>query len=556
MKKLLLILFSIPLILSRGQNLDSLYNEFVKIKGLAHEAGLPQSAQNLEPTKCSFGLISEVKLNYNRFTPKQRAIITNALDRPTTDTSFVTPSGNFRIHYNTTGSYLPQYNVDELAKAADSVYNYEIKILGYKAPPSDGTAGGDERYDIYIGNEGSIYGGTTPEFDPAQYPTGPSFIGINYDFGKGFYTKGINAAKVTVAHEFHHAIQMGNYILRMSDLFYYELTSTSMEKFVFDNINDYYQYLKDYFGNPAKSFSSIDGYDLAIWNIFLADRFDNTAVPENVRAKNIIRRTWELMPHERALPAIAQAIQEAGSSFKIEFNTFGQWTYFTNSRAVPGKYFKDALNYPEITPFIILPFTKPSSSLDVSSEAVSNNFLVFNDGSGDTKNVLVSIISNCDISGALSTIPNQTEFTYALSSQAFSGSRYILDGYYSQVKSASDFMFVESNIFNNAPISGGQIVSEEVNYVFPQPFRYSRNYILNIPATLTGANNGKGELFIYDINMKLVFSDQKSIVATDKIVIQWNGLDSNGKKLGTGVYLYVTKCGDNINKGKFVIYND
>ncbi|PKN83278.1 MAG: hypothetical protein CVU46_17385, partial [Chloroflexi bacterium HGW-Chloroflexi-8] len=31
-----------------------------------------------------------------------------------------------------------------------------------------------------------------------------------------------------------------------------------------------------------------------------------------------------------------------GSSFKEEFNKFGLWTYFTNSRAVPGKYFEEA----------------------------------------------------------------------------------------------------------------------------------------------------------------------------------------------------------------------
>ena len=65
-----------------------------------------------------------------------------------------------------------------------------------------------------------------------------------------FLTKGINAARVTVAHEFHHAIQLGNYSYRDSDLFFYELTSTSMEEFVFNSVNDYYNYLTDYFYFP------------------------------------------------------------------------------------------------------------------------------------------------------------------------------------------------------------------------------------------------------------------------------------------------------------------
>jgi hypothetical protein len=545
MRKLLLILFLVPYIFSKGQNLDSLFNEFVRIKGLSHEAGLPQAVQDKEPEKCSFGIISEVKLNYDKFTLKQKAIIASALQRPTLDTSFVSPSGKFRIHFNKSGNYTPQYDLNELAKAADSSYNYEVNILGYPAPPLDGSDGGDDKYDIYIIDEGGFYGGTTNDRKITD-STWTSFIDIDYAY-KDYYTQGIDAARVTLAHELNHAIQMGNYIYRPSDTFYYEITSTSMEEFVYDGINDYYQYLDTYFRNPARSFSSIVGYDTAIWNIFLADRFDTISVAESVRGKNIIRRIWELMPHQRALQAIAQAIQEAGSSFKVEFNTFGQWTYFTKNRAVSGKYFKDAANYPQITPFMTLPFTKPTTSLNVNSEAVSNTFLFFYEDTGDT---LVSIISNCDISGALSLSHPRTDFTYILSSEVFNGSRKIRDGYYTEVKSASDFMFVESNIFNSIPING--VIISELDYVFPQPFRYSQNQILNIPAS----GSGKGELFIYDISMKLVYSGQLTIDGTDKIVMRWNGFGSNGKKLGTGVYIYVTKCGDTVNKGKFVIYND
>jgi hypothetical protein len=39
-------------------------------------------------------------------------------------------------------------------------------------------------------------------------------------------------------------------------------------------------------------------------------------------------------------------------------------------------------------------------------------------------------------------------------------------------------------------------------------------------------------------------------------VAQWNPQYNAGGKLATGVYIYVLKNGDEIKKGKFVIYND
>ena len=54
---------------------------------------------------------------------------------------------------------------------------------------------------------------------------------IDNDF-TSYFSSGINGARVTVAHEFHHSIQGGNYIFRPEDTFFYEITSTAMEEFV------------------------------------------------------------------------------------------------------------------------------------------------------------------------------------------------------------------------------------------------------------------------------------------------------------------------------------
>jgi hypothetical protein len=233
MKKIFLICFLFSAIASYSQNLDSLYNQLMQLRGI--KAGnLNEQVQSSDrPVKCSFETVNEVKLNYNKFTKTQQKEISNFLDRPSTDTSIVTPSGKFRIHFNKKGTDAPTYDVNELGIAADSAYNFEVNIIGFPPPPRDNGAGGDDCYDIYIQNLGSGSYGYTELDQPIGDSTYTAFSVIDYNFGTGYYTHGINAAKVTVAHEFHHGIQTGNYIYRPSDTYYHELISVSMEYFLF-----------------------------------------------------------------------------------------------------------------------------------------------------------------------------------------------------------------------------------------------------------------------------------------------------------------------------------
>ena len=540
MKKFLLLLFAIPILITSGQNIDSLYNEFLRVRGINQNVE-PQVAGGTNlPIKCGFGIVNQVKTNYDKFSDQQKILLKTILSRPAADTSIVTPSGKFRIHFMKTGVDTPGYDVNQLAIAADSSYNYEVNILGYPPPLTDAGVGGDDRYDIYIQNlSGGLYGFT--EFENLIINnTYTCFTVMDNDFGSNYFTHGIDAARVTIAHEFHHGIQIGNYIYRSNDTFYYELTSTSMEEFVYDSINDYYYYLDSYFRNPHKTFSSNSGYNLAIWNIFLKDRF----------GANIIKRTWELMKQERAVTSIAESILEAGSTLKTELNKFGLWTYFTNTRTIMNKYFEEAANYPLIHPLMTTQFSKPSTTISVNSEPISNNFILFTNGTDN----LFSIVSNADLNGAITSPVTNLSFNYTLSSDPLTGSRKILDGYYSKIESANSLLLGESNILNDIPIDNGQLVGVELDYVFPQPFKYSVNNLLFIPAAKS--DGGLVDLYIYSADMNLVYSSQKHIVAADQIVVIWNGFDNNNNKLGTGVYIYVTKSGDTVKKGKLVIQND
>ncbi len=57
--------------------------------------------------------------------------------------------------------------------------------------------------------------------------------------------------------------------------------------------------------------------------------------------------------------------------------------------------------------------------------------------------------------------------------------------------------------------------------------------------------------------MELVYSNDDMPLPTDnKNVVSWKVKDNQGRKLASGVYIYVIKSGDEIQKGKLVILHD
>ncbi len=530
--------------------LDSLYNLFVQIRTQSH-----RGIQTTDTThiKCAFGIVSDIKFNFNRFNAQQKAMLKPLLNRPVTDTSFVTPNGFFRVHYDLTGSDVPKYNLDSLAIALDSAYNFEVNYLGYPPPPSDDGAGGDNRYDVYIQSLGNTYGYTEPENEVSpgsgRYT---SYLVINYDFS-GFYTQGINAARVTVAHEFHHAIQIGDYIYRYDlDEFFYELTSTSMEHFVYPSIHDYYQYLPSYFQNTQYSLGKNGGlqeYALAIWNIFLQENF----------GYNIIKQQWELMPKERALQAISDSFADYNTSFAEQFNLFGIWTYFTNYRAglEQEKHFKFAADYPLLQPAVSLNMNASSIPVQMNTPPVTNNFIrIINlyDHDNRYQDTIVALVSNDDIQTGISNPDSLSSFEYDLDDSQISGAEKLGNSsYYYSLNVDKPSLWISAAIINNQRASTGNYFVQDINYAFPTPFNYNKNSFIYIPASPD--QTGYTSVNVYTSSMKLVYSGHKQVLSfTGHKVIQWNGLDNNNSRLASGVYIYVTKSGDNVTKGKLVIF--
>ncbi|HPI36648.1 MAG TPA: T9SS type A sorting domain-containing protein [Ignavibacteriaceae bacterium] len=531
-------------------DLDSLFNAFLEMKSAGqYQVESPEDSL-VENKKCGFGLASDIFFNLEKFDSPKKETLNALFQRPLTETSIVSESGFFRIHYDTTGIHKVQYDVIEFAKALDSSYNFEVNYLGYPPPVSDNGVGGDDRYDVYIQNAGGYYGYTQPENEitpgSQRYY---SYIVVHNSFA-GFYTQGIDAARVTAAHEFHHAIQMSNYILReingeTADVFFYEMTSTAMEEFVFNSVNDYYGYMKNYFDKPERSFGNNNGYNLAVWNIFLRDRFNF----------DVLKRQWEHFVNYRALLAIELSLNEVNSSFAEELSEFAVWTYFTNYRSITNKFFKEAEFYPVIRPMNNVLFTPPSIVISVNASPVANCFVRFYSSSNNLEDTLFAIVTNGDVQKGIQTPAAVIPFTYELFNYNASGSQS-LDGYYYSKLDATDIVFfLNKEIINDVVVSGNGNYRKVADFVFPSPFNYKKHEFLYLP--VTAGSSGIAEIYIYNINMELMcFVNETVINKFGNRVVKWNGKKDNGDNNGSGVYFYVVKSNTGTNTGKLVIINE
>ncbi len=211
------------------------------------------------------------------------------------------------------------------------------------APPSDGAVGGDSRYDIYFEDMG-YYGYTAAEsYGPNPWNDATSYIVLHRNF-IGFPPNTdpdgdqAGAAKVTVAHEFFHAVQFAYDV--GEDGWWMEVSSTWMEDVVYDTVNDNYNYLPDFFSSPQTALTdgSYHCYASFIWDKYLQERFDTS----------VVRKIWEGCIYTTVTQATNDSLAPLGYSFAGGVAEFTTWNYITSTRN-DGLHFSEAVSYPAMT---------------------------------------------------------------------------------------------------------------------------------------------------------------------------------------------------------------
>jgi hypothetical protein len=511
--------------------------------------------------KCGFHILA----NYYG-TPGDRFGIKGVLQfRPPNETSVVSPSGKFRIHFDTSnvngnqpflydslGQKIPNSTyafVDSVEEICDYVYHVEVDSLGFPPPPSDSGAGGGNEYDIYIQALGTGQYGYT-DFNDAKplidrtNPTYNAWTVIRNEYGPGdsIYTQGIPAIKVTIAHEFHHGIQVGNYGLWQNDLWFYELTSTWMEQVVYPHVKDYYQYLADFFNNVDRPFNqyqtySFAGYERCVFGIFV----------QNEYGTSIMKSIWENMAREEPIPAIEDAFTAIGKDPSSMFQLFGETNYFTGYRTALADDF-NIVPYPLSGDY---PLVKISSSGDLTQ---SGGGFSFSNQTAlrltehyyqiyDFTDTIGLAIVNTNFTAAVNNDTTNFPFSTGISTSGNTSCRQSLTNGYCLFFSVTD----HTN-WGFIPFITGQTFVLKDNIPFPQPFNPSLQE-LKIPYSFSDASSVT--LSIFSASGALLRRINSANIVGKYFV--WNGKDGAGRTVSSGVYIYVLSDGSKSVVGKIAL---
>ena len=298
-------------------------------------------------------------------------LLTRALQRPSLAHDVVSPSGHFRVHYDTEGpdavppadadgNGLPDY-VDLTMTLADSAWHVQIEVLGYREPPRDDGDCADE-IDIYLTDLGRSrrYGLTYP---CSSGDRGPSWLEIDNDFENPVFgtadgvcrgysgTRGLDALRVTLAHEFFHVVQFG-YYQGYDGAWWQEASATWMEDVLHPGVNDYLQYVCIFLESPKRALDGGDprvdlhAYGSSIFAFFLDQRY----------GRETVRFTWEEHARRRAVTldnfdrALRDFHGEAGVSgpeagLDRAFSDFAVWSWFVGRRHRE-EFFAEGDRYP------------------------------------------------------------------------------------------------------------------------------------------------------------------------------------------------------------------
>jgi len=262
--------------------------------------------------------------------------------RPVLAEAYTSPSGHFLIHYDSVGSDkapsqidlypengIPDY-IEEVGLIADLTRETLVDLMGFRPEIDDS----DGKYDIYIVNLGSSFSAAygwnyTDDDDGIE---GTSWVEIDNDYIENSYsTHGLQAMKVTVAHEFFHAIQRayhekssGTYIeggiTSVNYSYFYEFSSMWIEDVIVPEGNDYLHFLSSsedsrrFFSNPEQKFSDTDGYSVALYGHYLSSIIEDL---DDGKLNTIIREVWEKFSDELLDPidALNAVLLEYDSSF-------------------------------------------------------------------------------------------------------------------------------------------------------------------------------------------------------------------------------------------------
>ncbi len=525
---------------------EAVVYQFMAIR---NSENLPQEYRPKEPffSRAGTTLKAHVKSLWPTLSASQQEVLQPLLQRPTRERlpdTLVSPNGRFKIHYTTSGTDAAALNfIQETAATFDYVYDFEVGELGYRAPLNDSGIDGPE-IDIYIYNYPG-YGETEP--------ANPSWIEMDNDFSST-PTKGIKGMSVTAAHEFFHMIQLAYHSIEtttIDPIFLFECSATWMEDVVFEDINDYYNYLPAFFRNSELAFHVVNGsheYGLAIFCHMLEQKY----------GAGIIRRIWEQFVALESIAALDGALITVGSNFPTELAEFSVWKCFTNSQADTVHFYREGKNYPAISANATYEFSNSQTFSGSNSQLASRYIKLTPQASGDyVITPTFSDPSHWRYSLVYRPLDGQASYTLAgNAAKSLAGIRSLSEIWViptNIVYPESNFERKEESQFSIA-LGGAPKIDDEILQASPNPFMPAVHANLKFRFRLSKSSKEVHVLLLNEHGERIRrLNIGPSPDGLNEPVIGWNGRDENGNLVTSGVYLYYIEADTVIGPAKIAL---
>lgn len=324
-------------------------------------AFLNDNVEEQKFTKCITPLIRLINEQEASLTSQTKALVTSyfgTTPRIQATQNYISPGGKFRIIYETTGNNqvpaadvnansVPDY-VEEVAAAADSSYQHEVNNMNFTNPIGTG-----ETYDVFLVdlNSYGAYGLTSnSRFGSWACESASPLTCIymendftNYPPNDDPDGDVLGAVRVTMAHEFKHAIQYVQNSWNGETDDWAEMDATLMEEVVYDEVNDYYNYIDDFatdlFSYPSTSLTA-GSYEDITFALYFHEKFGNTFWPG----------VWEYIEIDNSLTfleAVKLELDALDQSFEEAVLEDYMWHFASGSQLGSNSYgFDESVQYP------------------------------------------------------------------------------------------------------------------------------------------------------------------------------------------------------------------
>ena len=493
-----------------------------------------------------------------------------------------TDDGFFRFHYTLQGSdavspidsnqnQIPDY-IDLIITTFKSIGNEYFEKLGYPRPPSDHyytrlDNEGSDHYDIYIFNlESGYYGYVQAEnYANAEslFDKGDNEFSLNIKESRGMTTfmalrnnykdfsgNEKNIIEVTSAHEFFHAIQYGYDGWEAGWLL--ESTAVFMEEFLYDSINDCYQFLKTFLEKPQLSIhhDTDRGYGSYIYFSYLDEHYVDDDFVKKVFVNSV---KYDSYDQDYSLRNLKEVVIGNGLSFENTMHNFFIANGVIDTSAALKQYrYEEAAFFPVKSPTYKNIFTDLIDSSyyfnDQQLESGSSLYYSVNTEDSSFVNLDIEILSENtnNTTYRLTTIFKDSLMNYNINTQNIQKINvlntkkvdFLVSAFSIENKNVS-FNFKISKNSSSALDSARLAINTSNNPIafklyknYPNPFNPYTTLRFDIPertnATIT----------IYNTIGQKVKNFYMPGISSGNHSIQWDGTNQYGASVGAGIYFY------------------